>query len=554
MRRIFTLSIVLLLGAFFSMNFAQKLQVESFQLAEGDIIARTSPREDLNGKPCAVIRVGLALQNVQFAGNVMGDPIAEPGEYLVYMPQGNTELTIRHNNYLPLIVTFADYGIGRLQSGCTYRLTILSGSNYSSEPQIQGNFLILNVTPSNSRVSIDGAESVAVDENGEFKRILTLGRHTYRVESDNGYDSQSGEVVMAGDRITLPITLRSVKASLTVNCSTSGAGIYIDEKYKGTTRWQGALNPGTYLLEARMEGYRPSKQTVTLGKQEERSITFPALQPIYGSLLVDYSPTDAEVYVDGKLLGKSPNLFTKVFVGSHELKVVKEGYASHTEKFTISENQQSSVSGKLERSVGNGSLSSHSSVVTGTINGYDYVDLGLSVKWATKNVGADSPSDYGDYFAWGETEPKSSYDWSNCFDCLNKKGTKWGTYKLGGKRSISPTSGHDTARANWGGSWRMPTDAEFEELCNKCTWTWTSQGGHNGYKVTGPNGKSIFLPVAGCRGGPFRFGEGEGGLYWSSALSSSDSYNARLLYFSSSSRYSIDDNRSYGRSVRPVTE
>ena len=83
---------------------------------------------------------------------------------------------------------------------------------------------------------------------------------------------------------------------------------------------------------------------------------------------------------------------------------------------------------------------------TGTLNGYDWVDLGLSVKWATKNVGASSPSDNGGYFAWGETRTKSSYDWSNCFDCLDDEGKSWGTYKLGGKTSISPTSGHDTDR------------------------------------------------------------------------------------------------------------
>ena len=205
----------------------------------------------------------------------------------------------------------------------------------------------MNVTPSNARVSIDGAGAVAVDEGGEFKSFLAPGRHTYRVEADNGFDPQSGEIVMYGERIILPITLRSVKSLLTVSCSTSGASIYINEKYKGSTQWRGFLNPGTYLLEARMEGYRSFQQTVTLGKQEEQNFTFPALQPIYGSLLVDYSPTDAEVYVDGKLLGKSPNLFTDVLIGTHELKVVKEGYTPHTEKVTISENQQSSVSGKL---------------------------------------------------------------------------------------------------------------------------------------------------------------------------------------------------------------
>ena len=190
---------------------------------------------------------------------------------------------------------------------------------------------------------------------------------------------------------------------------------------------------------------------------------------------------------------------------------------------------------------------------TGTIEGHGYVDLGLSVKWATKNVGASSLSDYGDYFAWGETETKSSYDWDNCFDCLDSTGDSWGTYKIGGKTSISPTSGHDAARENWGGTWRMPTNAEFEELCNKCTWTWTSQGGHKGCKVTGPNGNSIFLPAAGWRSGTYRDVEGVYGIYWSSTLSSS-SYSCALSFYVSSDHGTYGYSRRSGRSVRPVTE
>ena len=192
---------------------------------------------------------------------------------------------------------------------------------------------------------------------------------------------------------------------------------------------------------------------------------------------------------------------------------------------------------------------------TGTIEGHGYVDLGLSVKWATKNVGASSPSDYGDYFAWGETRKKDNYDWETCFDCLDDKGDSWGTYKIGGKTSISPTSGHDAARENWGGTWRMPTIAELEELCNKCDWTWTSQGGHYGYLVTSKtNGKSIFLPAAGWRSGTVTFSVGGKGCYWSSALSSSNSYVARGLFFNSSGLYTSNDCRESGLCVRPVTE
>ena len=191
---------------------------------------------------------------------------------------------------------------------------------------------------------------------------------------------------------------------------------------------------------------------------------------------------------------------------------------------------------------------------SGHHNGHKWVDLGLSVKWATKNVGASSPSDYGGYYAWGETRTKDNYDWETCFDCLDDEGNSWGTYKIGGKTRIAPSSGHDTARENWGSTWRMPTITEFEELCNKCTWTWTSQGGHKGYKVTGPNGNSIFLPAADWRIGSRTVSVVEDGRYWSSTLSSSGSDCARGLYFRSGSHNTYNDSRCYGLSVRPVAE
>ena len=157
-------------------------------------------------------------------------------------------------------------------------------------------------------------------------------------------------------------------------------------------------------------------------------------------------------------------------------------------------------------------------------NVHDYVDLGLSVKWATCNVGADSPEDYGDYFAWGETKPKSIYDWSTYKWCEGSDDTmtKYCTSSYYGtvdnKKQLDLSD--DAARANWGGSWRMPTDDELTELLGeKCSWKWTTQNGVKGYKVTSKtNGNSIFLPAAGDRIGSSLDDAGSCGSYWSSSL------------------------------------
>ena len=125
----------------------------------------------------------------------------------------------------------------------------------------------------------------------------------------------------------------------------------------------------------------------------------------------------------------------------------------------------------------------------------EYVDLGLSVKWATFNVGATSPEDYGDYFAWGETEPKDEYSWTNYKWCdgTENKMTKYNA--TDGLTTLLPED--DAAHVNWGGEWRMASMAEWKELHEHCIWSEEQKNGINGFKVTGPNGNSIFIPRAG---------------------------------------------------------
>ena len=179
---------------------------------------------------------------------------------------------------------------------------------------------------------------------------------------------------------------------------------------------------------------------------------------------------------------------------------------------------------------------------TGRINGHDYVDLGLSVKWATCNVGASRPEDYGNYYAWGEIQPKSEYTKENSLTYGKDIG------------NISGNSRYDVACAQWGSSWRLPTLAEIQELKDQCKWEWTTEGGHKGYRVTGPNEKSIFLPAAGYRRGTSVYDQGSYGNYWSGTLREGGSYSAYYLYFSYGDVYWDNYNRYNGHSVRPVSE
>ncbi|MBR5216257.1 MAG: hypothetical protein IKV80_08565 [Bacteroidales bacterium] len=177
---------------------------------------------------------------------------------------------------------------------------------------------------------------------------------------------------------------------------------------------------------------------------------------------------------------------------------------------------------------------------TNTINGHEYVDLGLSVKWATCNVGANSPEEYGDYFAWGEVETNDEYIDANCQTYDKEMGLIGGTE-------------YDAATVNWKGGWRMPKYGELEELINRCTWEWTTQNGIYGNKVIGPNGNSIFLPAAGMMQNSSNYYKDSTGYYWCDSPKADD-YFACRIWFSSSKKGLGSDRRYIGQSIRPVID
>lgn len=187
---------------------------------------------------------------------------------------------------------------------------------------------------------------------------------------------------------------------------------------------------------------------------------------------------------------------------------------------------------------------------------HEYVDLGLpsGTLWATTNVGAESPEDYGDYFAWGEVEPRSTYNLSTYFDSVDGTFSNFKKYYInGGKTELDPED--DAAYMNWGEGWRMPSLEQLQELYNSnyTTTQWTTQNGKNGRLITSKqNGSSLFLPAAGYYDDSSLYRDGSEGDYWSRSLSTSYSINASYLEFRSGSIDWYSNHRYYGFSVRPV--
>ncbi len=191
-------------------------------------------------------------------------------------------------------------------------------------------------------------------------------------------------------------------------------------------------------------------------------------------------------------------------------------------------------------------------------NNHEYVDLGLpsGILWATCNIGANSPEEFGNYFAWGEITPKHSYSWDtykfgSCFNELNKYNTQNEYGKVDNITTLNIED--DAANANWGHGWRMPTATEFAELRKVCTWEWGKMNGIQGYYVIGPNQNYIFLPAAGWYDDAGVQDAVMRGNYWASSIDTFSPFNAYcLLFFSNGWNHDGGWGRLHGRSIRPV--
>lgn len=180
-------------------------------------------------------------------------------------------------------------------------------------------------------------------------------------------------------------------------------------------------------------------------------------------------------------------------------------------------------------------------LLTGVHNGHEWIDLGLSVKWATCNIGASTPWEYGDFFAWGEVKSKTFFSEDNYSE------SNLISSDIAG-------SSYDAAHIVWGGAWRLPKSEEFEELIEKCNFKWSTFHNKNGWTVTGPNGKKIFFPAAGYAGGKLSQNSDGWGSYLSSSADENDDSKIYDFEFNESRYGKGWGFREHGHTIRAVIE
>lgn len=326
----------------------QEMYVHSFSHMPSDLSAKVTQKNDTNGELCALVKVAFVEKDADFFGSVLKPVKRISGIYWVYMPKGSYRLRVLHDSFLPLDIDFLSYSeIGKLESGETYELVLKTKGGDNQNNSVNGNFIVLNVTPEHASVKVDG-KVITMNDKGEAKTFLNNGTHSYSIEA-NGYLPINEEVVISGERVIRNISLQFSRPSLSITTTTAGTEIYVNEERKGVDSWSGNIDEGTCLIEGRKTGYKTHKMTAEINAKNN-SVTIPALIKAVGSLIVNYEPTDAEIYLDNKYIGKTPNVINDIQTGQHELKISKTGYETLTKSLVVKE-EQTEISGTLTKSI-----------------------------------------------------------------------------------------------------------------------------------------------------------------------------------------------------------
>lgn len=361
-RRLVALAIMLV--ASFPL-FAGSLQVVSLNINVNDLTARTRPVRDKNDNLCALVKVSIPQAECRFEGNVISQSY-DINEYLVYMSPNTKFLQIKYPGTETLMIDLTPY-VGRegLVSGATYQLS-LSGYEQPSGRQdaVGGNYLILDITPKTGAVvKVDG--QIQTIENGQTATFLTYGSHSINVEAP-GYETYTGTVnISNGGNTNLPIRLQSAMATLNINTGVADARIKINGKERSTTgKFSGQLAPGIYLVEIEKEGHKKYTESVELGKNGHKDLNIDKLEPVYGSINIDYKPIGATILIDGKDYGTTPTVVRDLIVGKHNVTVSKDGYQSYSGSVSINEGTVARLEGTLAQKTSTTSSSTPTTTAT----------------------------------------------------------------------------------------------------------------------------------------------------------------------------------------------
>ena len=491
---------------------AQSISVSSFKLLENDLDANTTGtmERDQNGEAAALIKVVTTQTGFSFDGGALGivKTVPKPGEIWVYVPRGLKKISISH----PQLGILRDYylPIG-VASARTYEMVLVTGAVETSVRQVRtSQYVVFQLTPPNAVVELDG--ELLQTNGGTATKMKKFGSYNYRVKAPN-YLPEAGNVTVndPNNKHLINVALKPNFSPVTLKVD-GDAEIWVNGERKGRGYWAGNLGVGTYIFEAKKENHRDSyiSHDITV-TTEPQTITLQAPTPILGEADINSSPAMADIYIDGKKVGQTPQLITDLLIGEHQYRLSRHGYTDYNGTMVIREGETAQISATLANAnkmpVVSTSLNATTSMenaqkaelfvqsnqeyfrslspekqesVKNAYNmGIELVDLGLSVRWANMNVGATKPEEKGGLFSWGEVEPNSDRVDKDYHPLV----PNWEDY-------LDKNS--DPATVKWGPGFHTPTVEQWKELKKKCKRKVNED--LNCVTFTGPNGNSIIIP------------------------------------------------------------
>ena len=325
--------------------YSQDSEVKKFELMAKDQTATLSPRKDINGNACGLLKVSFEKDGMQFEGNIVGDVSHKSLEYCVYLSRGTKRINIKHPECLPKTIVFADYGISRIEENKTYLLVLKDQQSKNRNNSGKKKTVLFNVKPVEAKLCIDD-EEVSKDDEGIYVVPLTYGQHYYSVSSGN-FALNNQVINVSSKTKALDVNLADYYSYLNLSCPMEGVDFYVNGFLKGNGRWEGKVPPGDYTIEARKIGFSTQAKTVELQENDSINIVFQNMYTLTGRLSVDYKPDGCEVILDAKTVGFTP-LQIEVPVGEHRISIRKDYYESEMKFFTIEEGQDMLMDGILK--------------------------------------------------------------------------------------------------------------------------------------------------------------------------------------------------------------
>ena len=557
--------LLLILLTFMSFTSFAQMQVKenSFHQIEGFVMLDKNEHYDDNNQPMALIKISTEnitaeeRRRITFKGNLATyfDVHFEPTEIHLYISaQAATFLEIHHPDYgkTEFILPFD------LKDFCGYEMVLQYVPIVPADIQNTSSKYNTITIIADQEDAIIYVDNEVTHDNICVKSFPVGSTHTWKIECEL-YHSESGDITITeGNPIVVEKKLNKAHGFLNiVSTPQNNAIIYLNDNEIGVTPFKSnKIASGIYKLKLDKESYKIIEQDVEITDGDTTNLVL-NMQIDYADVTIN-TDSQSEIYIDGNYIGRG-NWSGNLVEGKHIIESKKTHHKTIVKNIDI-------IAEKTEHITFEPPTLVHENIdintePTGEINGYEYVDLGLpsGIKWATKNVGADSPEEFGNHFFWGigKYDIADSYEYSRKtagYLKKNKIEKKKNRYR-NRNTNVEGNKKYDMARSSFGSPWRLPSKNDFQELIDECVWIWIEQDGVNGYRVVGPNYNSIFFPASGTHqmvlgGGIKEYYYDKKGYYWTSVPTYGGIYT---LYFDNQEKL-IKQTDSYCsfNTVRPV--